>query len=153
LDEWPIRKLVGRQADEETFMTPLELTNQALQLLNDTEQDVFTREEALHILAGHPTPTNLERLVQALEDQTASIRWVAADDLAHLGELALPTLLRRLASQHDSVWVREGAHHICRHSSSPEVRAQTQALQAALHGPAAEVATTQAAIELLYATM
>lgn len=132
-------------------MTPLELTNQAIQLLNDTTQDVFTREEALHILAGHPTPANLERLVQALEDPTASVRWVAADDLAHLGDLALTPLLHRLASQHDSVWIREGAHHICRHSSSPEVREQTQALQVALNGPAAEVATTQAAIQLLYA--
>lgn len=132
-------------------MTSSELTNQALQLLNDPAQDVFAREEAIHILAGNPTLPNLERLIQALEDPTGSIRWVAADDLAHLGDVALPTLLRRLASDHDSAWIREGAHHICRHSSSLKVREQTQALQAALYGPAAEVATAQAAIDLLQA--
>ncbi|MEZ4729332.1 MAG: HEAT repeat domain-containing protein [Caldilineaceae bacterium] len=130
-------------------MTETQVTNQAIQLLNDPAQDLFTREAAIHELASRPTPANLERLIDALEDPTASIRWVAADDLAHLGALALPPLLHRLASEHDSLWVREGAYHICHYSSSPIVREQTKALQRALHGLAAEVATTGEASKLL----
>lgn len=132
-------------------MTAIESITQAVQLLNDPRQDLRVREAAIHKLASEPTPTNLERLVSALEDPAVSIRWVAADDLAHLGATALPTLLQRLASQHDSLWLREGAYHVCCYSSNGKVREQTHALQQALRGPAAEVATTDEAIKLLYA--
>lgn len=132
-------------------MTQIQSVTQALQILNDTSQDVYVREKALHVLAGHPTPANLARLVQALEDPKASVRWVAADVLAHLGDIALPPLLNKLVDEHNSVWLREGAYHVCSHSSSPVVHEQTQELQEALRGPAAEVATTDAACKLLYA--
>jgi len=131
-------------------VTEIQSTNQAVHLLNDSTQDLRVREAALHKLASEPTQVNLERLVSALEDPSVSIRWVAAADLAHLGAVALPALLHRLASAHDSHWVREGAYHICCYSSNSKVREQTQALQQALRGPAAEVVTTDEAIKLLY---
>ncbi|MEZ4865213.1 MAG: HEAT repeat domain-containing protein [Caldilineaceae bacterium] len=121
----------------------------ALYSLNDPTQSVYVREQALRILAQTPTSEHLARMIQALEDEHFGVRWEAAALLAELGEVALRPLLRALVYQHDSVWLREGAHHICYYSSSPQVREWTQPLQKALRGSAAEVATTDAAAKLL----
>jgi hypothetical protein len=118
-------------------------------MLNDPTQSIHLREQALYALAKEPTPAHLERVVQALEDDYFGVRWEAAVVLAKLGDVALVPLLQVLVRQHDSVWLREGAHHVCYYSSSAKVCEQTQSLQTALRGPAAEVATADAAAKLL----
>ncbi|MCB0065274.1 MAG: HEAT repeat domain-containing protein [Caldilineaceae bacterium] len=122
---------------------------EALALLNDPLRSPYEREQGLHALAADPTPAHIERLLEALEDNQFGIRWTAAAALAEMGERALVPLLQLLIRQHDSVWLREGAYHICYYSSSPKVTAQTQALRKALRGPAAEVVTTDEAVKLL----
>ena len=122
---------------------------EALYNLNHPSRDVYTREEAVRQLAEDPTHADLLRLAQALEDQQFGVRWEAAVQLANLGDEALPPLLHILVTQHESTWLREGAHHVCYYSRSARVRSETQALQKALRGPAAEVAAADAAVKLL----
>jgi len=122
---------------------------QALALLNDPLLSPYEREKGLQALADDPTAEHITRLLEALEDNQFGIRWSAAALLAEMGDKALVPLLQILIRQHDSVWLREGAYHICYYSSSATVAAQTQALRRALRGPAAEVATTDEAVQLL----
>jgi HEAT repeat protein len=53
-----------------------------------------------------------ETLIQALEDKEFSIRWIAAEGLIHVGQNGVMALLRALTERADSVWLREGAHHV-----------------------------------------
>lgn len=130
-------------------MRPVQSITEALQKLNDATQSANSRELALDPLAKKPTPDHLLRLCQALTDEEFGVRWTAAVLLADLGSVALKPLLQTLADEHESAWLREGAHHVFYYSRSAWVRQQTETLQQALRGPAAEVATASEAINLL----
>jgi hypothetical protein len=51
-------------------------------------------------------------LVRTLEDEKAAVRWLAATALINLGRDALVPLLRGLEGHSDSIWFRDGAHHV-----------------------------------------
>ena len=51
-------------------------------------------------------------LVNALEDRDFSVRWIAAEGLITMGPDSLIPLLDALDNKPDSVWLREGAHHV-----------------------------------------
>lgn len=51
-------------------------------------------------------------LVDALEDHDFSVRWIAAEGLIHMGPVGLLPLLKALRKKTDSVWLREGSHHV-----------------------------------------
>lgn len=51
-------------------------------------------------------------LVNALEDRDFSVRWIAAEGLINMGPDSLIPLLDALDNKPDSVWLREGAHHV-----------------------------------------
>jgi HEAT repeat protein len=53
-------------------------------------------------------------LVRALGDDTSGVRWLAATALINLGRDALAPLLLGLEGQSDSIWFRDGAHHVLR---------------------------------------
>lgn len=53
-----------------------------------------------------------EILVNTLEDNEFSVRWIAAEGLIHIGDDTLGPLLTALKNRSDSVWLREGAHHV-----------------------------------------
>lgn len=129
-------------------MYQIHSTAAALQLLDDPKQPEGAREAAVQFLGSDPTPANLERLIQALEDNDFGVRWTAAATLAGVGDAALLPLLRALV-QRNSVWLREGAHHVFYYNKSERVSNRTAQLQQALRGPAAEVASAAAAERLL----
>jgi HEAT repeat protein len=51
-------------------------------------------------------------LIQALEDKEFSVRWIGAEGLIHMGQAGVQELLKALIERPDSVWLREGAHHV-----------------------------------------
>ena len=51
-------------------------------------------------------------LVDTLEDHNFSVRWIAAEGLIHIGSTGLIPLLEALRKKADSVWLREGSHHV-----------------------------------------
>jgi HEAT repeat protein len=53
-----------------------------------------------------------EVLVDTLEDKEFSVRWIAAEGLIHIGYDAFVPLLTALEERSESVWLREGAHHV-----------------------------------------
>jgi HEAT repeat protein len=54
----------------------------------------------------------VKALVKTLEDENISVRWAAADALIKLNRACLEPLMLALTQHFDSVWLREGAHHI-----------------------------------------
>jgi HEAT repeat protein len=52
--------------------------------------------------------------VRVLDDNKAAVRWLAGEALINLGRDALAPLLRGLEGSSDSIWFRDGAHHVLR---------------------------------------
>jgi HEAT repeat protein len=72
------------------------------------------RWEAAKALGEMRHPMAAAALVDVLEDRESSVRWLAARGLIALGRPALAPLLERLERGPDSVWLRDGAHHVLR---------------------------------------
>ena len=51
-------------------------------------------------------------LIDALEDNEFSVRWIAAEGLIHIGADGVLPMLEALRKKSDSVWLREGCHHV-----------------------------------------
>jgi len=72
------------------------------------------RWEAAKALVKIADPSAAPALVSALCDQKAAVRWLASEALIQLGRDALAPLLRGLEGSSDSIWFRDGAHHVLR---------------------------------------
>lgn len=70
------------------------------------------RWEAAKALGEIADPSAAPALVSALCDQKAAVRWLAGKALIHLGRDALAPLLGGLEGSSDSIWFRDGAHHV-----------------------------------------
>jgi len=73
-----------------------------------------TRWEAAKALVKIADPSAAPALVGALCDEKAAVRWLASEALIHLGRDALAPVLRGLEGNSDSLWFRDGAHHVLR---------------------------------------
>lgn len=72
----------------------------------------FARWEAAKALCEIADASAAPALVDTLEDEKAAVRWLAAAALINLGRYALAPLLRGLEGHSDSIWFRDGAHHV-----------------------------------------
>lgn len=79
-----------------------------------TDPNGHRRWEAAKTLGQLRDPSAATALVRAMEDQDFGVRWLAAEGLIALGRAGLVPVLQALAKHSDSVWLREGAHHVCR---------------------------------------
>lgn len=78
-------------------------------LTNRTER---LRWEACKALVTIKSPTASTALVGALEDESMEVRWLAAEALIALSRAALPPLLHALEDRPESLFLRQGAHHV-----------------------------------------
>ncbi len=99
-------------------------------------------------------PATAPALVKALRDKSFGVRWLAAEGLIGMGCDGLAPLLEGLIDDADSVWLREGAHHVLHamhdNGLEHEACAAAEKVLAALEGvaPAAEVPwAAEAALE------
>jgi HEAT repeat protein len=72
----------------------------------------WVRWEAAKALCdiGNPAATN--SLLKSLEDKMFDVRWLAAQGLITIGRKTIVPVLQALIEKPDSVWLREGAHHV-----------------------------------------
>ena len=82
-----------------------------IQLLSHRKPHV--RWEAAKALVSIADPIAAFALVDALDDRDGDVRWLAAEGLAALGRDALHPLLAALLERAGSLWMLEGAHHVC----------------------------------------
>ena len=102
--------IVRHKAREALTLIGKQAVRQLIPLLKDLEDDV--RWEAAKALSEIADPRAASKLVATLEDHNFGVRWLAAEGLIALGEDALIPLLEVLIKRSDSVWFREGAHHV-----------------------------------------
>jgi HEAT repeat protein len=76
------------------------------------DPDWHVRWEAAKALHDIADPRAAPALVRALRDRRFGVRWLASDALIALREGALPALLDALVHNADSIYLREGAHHV-----------------------------------------
>jgi HEAT repeat protein len=116
-------------------------------LTRDRNEQV--RWEAAKALGEIADPKTAAPLTCALEDEEFDVRWLAAEGLITLKNKGLPPLLKALIKRPQSVWLREGAHHILHDLSRTNLRKQVKALLEALEGVEPEIEVPTAAQKLL----
>ena len=72
----------------------------------------WVRWEAAKALAQIADPSAAQALVNALRDKEFDVRWLAAEGLIKIGHKVLKPLLMALIEHPDSIWLRQGAHHV-----------------------------------------
>jgi HEAT repeat protein len=77
-----------------------------------TSKQEWCRWEAAKTLAQIGDPAATQALIESLRDKMFDVRWLAAEGLIHIGEKSVRPLLETVIKQPDSLWIREGAHHI-----------------------------------------
>jgi HEAT repeat protein len=92
------------------------------------------RWESAKALSELHDPAAAEALVDALDDDTFGVRWLAAEGLIELNEQGLKPLLSALAEHSESVWLRDGAHHILRTLANHGLHDQLAPVIEALEG-------------------
>ena len=70
------------------------------------------RWEAVKALSEINDPDSAPFLVNALEDESSEIRWMAAEGLAAMGAKGIWAVFEELIIQPDSPFLRKGAHHV-----------------------------------------
>ena len=78
-------------------------------LFDDNSQ---LRWQAVKVLESIQDVRAAPALVERLKDENAGVRWAASDALIALRRGAIPALLEGLRRDFDSLWLRQGAHHI-----------------------------------------
>ena len=107
------------------------------------------RWEAAKALSEIADPMTAPALVATLEDSSPDIRWLAAEGLIALERAALPSLLQALMAHSESVWLREGAHHVLCTLSDPVTQSLLAPVCAALEGIESELTIPPAAQKAL----
>lgn len=107
------------------------------------------RWEAAKALSEIADSVTAPALVAALEDRSFDIRWLAAEGLIALKWAALPSLLQALMAHSESVWLRQGAHHILCTLSDPATQSLVAPVCAALEGIVPDLTIPPAAQKVL----
>ena len=123
--------------------------NFLLKLLSDLRSHV--RWEAAKALGPIGDPAAAPALVNALEDDDTDVRWLAAAGLIALGCSGLQPLLAALIDRPDSLWLRDGAHHVFHDLIGKLPFGLARRMLAVLDQPDAELAIPEAAYEALHA--
>lgn len=119
--------------------------------------DPRVRWEAAKALAELASPANVhsaaaaKALVDALQDDEPGVRWLAAEALIFLGRASLDPLLHALLRESDSVWLREGAHHVLRVIGRGALAPAIEPVVHALEGVVPAIAVLAAARDALAA--
>lgn len=103
------------------------------------------RWEAAKALTAVRDARAVPALVDALEDEDGGIRWLAAEGLCGIGRMALEPLLRALVNRADSIWLREGAHHVLRDLARRDLAAIVQPVITELESDATHIGVIPAA--------
>jgi HEAT repeat protein len=128
--------LIGKQA-----VRPL------IPLLKDMEDDV--RWGAAKALADIADARAASNLVATLEDHNFGVRWLAAGGLINIDRDALEPLLKALIKRPESIWLREGAHHVLHDLSKRGLKDLLTPVLAALEGSYPEIGIHEPALKAL----
>lgn len=102
--------MIRRQARKALERAGLVSTPYLIEKLRHADADV--RWEATKALGQIADPRAATALVFALMDKSFEVQWLAAEALIAIGEAAIRPLLEGLIQFHNSIYMRQGAHHV-----------------------------------------
>lgn len=111
--------------------------------------DDLVRWEAAKTLGEIGVPEAAPFLVKALEDEAFDVRWLAAVGLIRMNIRGLKPLLHALMEHGDSVFIREGAHHVIHGLTKGELRRYLAPVLAALENVDPGMSVPRAAFHAL----
>jgi HEAT repeat protein len=103
-------RLVRMQARETLICIGEPAVTELISTLSNANSQV--RWEVIKVLECIQDPTTAPILVEQLKEDNAGVRWAASDALIALRQASIPPLLEALLRDFDSIWLRQGAHHI-----------------------------------------
>jgi HEAT repeat protein len=118
-----------------------------VEALHDPDEHV--RWEAAKALGEISDSSAAPALVEALLDPNFGVRWLAAEGLITMRRRGLKPLLQALIDRSDSVWLRQGAHHIFRTLATSGPHQEIEPVLKALTGPEPIVEVPPAAAAVL----
>ncbi len=123
----------------------------AVPLLAEVLKDAnaLARWEAAKALGEIGFPEVAPFLVEALKDEEFDVRWLAAIGLIGMNIKGLKPLLHALMEQGDSVFLREGAHHVIHDLKKGELRKYLAQVLVALETAEPAMSVPQAAFHAL----
>ncbi|HSH52015.1 MAG TPA: HEAT repeat domain-containing protein [Bacteroidales bacterium] len=77
-----------------------------------SSKEHHTRWEAIKTIEEIGSPNSIPLLIDYLEDDKFDIRWLAAEGLINIGQPSIKPLVSALIKDFESIYLREGAHHI-----------------------------------------
>jgi HEAT repeat protein len=101
----------------------------------------WVRWEAAKALSQIGNQDSIQALLEALSDKDFDVRWLAAEGLIRIGRKSIIQLLTSLVEHSDSIWLREGIHHVLYDMRKRGFDKRLQPVLAALEGsePSLEV--------------
>lgn len=72
------------------------------------------RQGAVNVLGDIRAIETAPALTDMLMDEETSVRWAAMEGLTRMGRDAIRPILEKFIKHFDSLWLREGVHHILR---------------------------------------
>lgn len=127
----------------------IESTDQAVEILNDSNLGEFDREKAVFFLQEHPSDAGIDALVRGLGDDDYGVHWACGTAIASLGDKAFRAYLEALSKPDHEPRIRESARHIVHYNSNPNIKKDGELLLAAVKSPSPAIATIEAAYKLL----
>jgi HEAT repeat protein len=107
------------------------------------------RWEAAKALSEIGDRQAVRALIKAMSDKVFDVRWLAAESLIAIGRHALAPLLKEVIEEPESIWLREGAHHVFHELNNEELRPLMHPLLDALQDPDASIYAPLAAAKVL----
>lgn len=92
----------------------VEIGSPAIDFLSEmeTHPKAIARWEAVKTLSEIRDPISAPLLINALEDKSTGVRWLAAEGLAALGKKGIIAVLKALLDFPETLYLRQGAHHV-----------------------------------------
>ncbi len=106
--------------------------------------DQYVRWEAAKALTQIPAAAAIPALLEALTDENSGVRWLAAEALVNAGDAAVEPTLKELLGHSDSIWFREGAHHVLTSLVTPRTTGVVKALEGRFQAMSVPVAASKA---------
>jgi len=101
----------------------------------------WTRWESAKALGEIGDAEAVPALVEALREKSFDVRWLAAKGLINIGWRSITPLIESLIQHADSVWMRDGSHHVLHALSHGQFNEPLQPIIKSLEGvePAVEI--------------
>ena len=117
-----ISKLIGALGDDDSLVRQqarLQLEHigqESIPALLESlkSSNAHIRWEAVQALGEIRDPKTASALVNMLMDEDIGVRWGAMESLSNMGRDCLRPLLEKFIKNFNSLWLREGLHHILR---------------------------------------